>query len=129
MSALSDRSTWFVLIVEDEFDSQQLVSHVLKHNQIKFRIVNNGEECLEALAEVMPTVVIMDLAMPKMDGWETLVAIRTNAATAHLPVVAITAFHSDDVERGAVAAGFDAYVRKPINPVQLTRELERVILS
>lgn len=129
MNTALTHAEWTILVVEDEFDSQQLVSRVLKHFQVQVHIVNNGLECVNALLSLAPTLVIMDLAMPKMDGWETLAAIRTNALTAHLPVVAITAFHSDEVERGAVAAGFDAYIRKPIQAATLIRELERVLHS
>lgn len=118
---------WSVLVVEDEFDSQQMVSTVLKHHGVDVQIVNNGIECLETLAHYTPTIVIMDLAMPKMDGWETLVAMRSNMATAHIPVIAITAFHSDEVAKGAEAAGFDAYFRKPISPARFVGELETLL--
>jgi CheY-like chemotaxis protein len=118
---------WQALIVEDEFDSQQMVSKILSYNGISVRLVSNGQECIEALKEWLPTIIIMDLAMPKMDGWETLAAMRSDPRTAHIPVVAITAFHSDDVARGATQAGFDAYFRKPLNPLSFVNSLVEVM--
>jgi len=116
-----------VLIVEDEFDNQQIISHILNYYGFDATVVGNGLECLAVLEQMIPSVVIMDLAMPKMDGWETLIAIRANPRTANIPVVAITAFHSDEVARGVNAAGFNAYFRKPLNPMKFVDQLQKAI--
>ena len=103
-----DFSEWLVLVVEDEYDSVQMVSKILNHHGIEAHVAGNGVECLEMLAQMEPTIIVMDLAMPEMDGWETLVAIRSNPETAHIPVVAMTAYHSVDVASDAIEAGFDS---------------------
>lgn len=120
---------WHVLVVEDEYDSLQVVSKVLRHHHIDLTIANNGRECLERLSEIDPTVIIMDLAMPEMDGWETLMEIRANPTTAHIPVVAVTAFGSDQVADDARQAGFNGYFSKPVSPFSFVRELTELLSS
>ena len=69
----------------------------------------------------------MDLALPEMDGWETLSKIRENERTAHLKVVAITAYHSVNVEEDAHHAGFDAYFPKPLNINSIMDHLDELV--
>lgn len=112
---MTNANNWRVLVVEDEFDSIQMVSKILRHHGAEVHIAHNGHECIETLQSYTPTFIIMDLALPEMDGWETLSKIRENEHTAHLKVVAITAYHSVNVEEDANEAGFDAYFPKPLN--------------
>ena len=120
-------SQWQVLIVEDEDDSLQMVSKILQHHQIHVHIARNGQQCIDMLKQVDPTLVIMDLAMPEMDGWETLIQMRSDPNTAHIPVVAITAYHSANVAQDAMAAGFDAYFPKPLDDVRFLRAVEDIV--
>jgi len=120
-------SQWRVLIVEDERDSIQMVSDLLRYHGCEVHVARNGRECLAALDELDPTLVIMDLAMAEMDGWETLAEIRANSRTAHIPVVAITAFHSIGVARDAIRAGFDAYHPKPLDPTTFVDHLVELV--
>ncbi|QPC81414.1 response regulator [Phototrophicus methaneseepsis] len=118
---------WHVLLVEDEFDSLQMVTKILLHHGAEVRVARDGYECLIVLESYQPTLVIMDLAMPQMDGWETLSRIRARSDLAHLPVVAITAYHSVSVEQDAYDAGFDAYLSKPLETNNLIDQLMSVI--
>lgn len=119
--------SWKVIVVEDTYDDQQLVSRMLIHHNIEVFLAKNGDECLMFLEQIEPTVVITDLAMPGKDGWQTLVAIRSNPATAHIPVIAITAYHSADVAADAMKAGFDGYFPKPIHPQTFVERLAEII--
>jgi CheY-like chemotaxis protein len=118
---------WQVLVVEDENDSIKMVSKILSHHGIQVYVANNGRECLTRLNELSPTLVVMDLAMPEMDGWETLHHMRANPVSAHIPVVAITAYHSANVANDAVQAGFDAYFPKPLDPKTFVTDLVEVV--
>lgn len=118
---------WRVLVVEDEYDSIQMVSKILRHYGAEVHVAHDGHECLKILEDLQPTLVIMDLALPEMDGWETLVKIRENAKTAHIPVAAITAYHSVNVEEDAEQAGFDAYFPKPLDTKRIIHSLGRLI--
>ena len=122
-----DASPWQVLVVEDEYDSVQMISKILEFSGAKVIVANNGVQCLEMLEGFEPDIVIMDLAMPEMDGWQTLVEIRSNMNTAHIPVVAVTAYYSDDVEEEAYAAGFDAYFPKPLDPKSFVEEISGLV--
>ena len=104
-----------VLVVEDEYDSQQMVSKILQHQGMEVYVAHNGRECMDMVLQVRPFVVITDLSMPGMDGWETLEALRLNPQTSHLPVIAMTAYHSVAVAADAQRAGFDAYFSKPLD--------------
>ena len=122
-----DTSKWQILIVEDEHDSSQMVADILRYHGIEVYQVGNGHECLAIIHKVEPTLVVMDLAMPKKDGWQTLHELRADAATSYIPVVAITAYHSASVAEDAIAAGFNAYFPKPIEPTSFVFELERIV--
>lgn len=120
-------SDWQVVVVEDEYDSVQLISKILRFHGAQVHIVNNGQECLELLDRISPTFIVTDLAMPRMDGWETLAAVRANATTANIPVVAMTAYHSVDVAEEVIQAGFDAYFPKPVDPQSFVQNLARLL--
>jgi CheY-like chemotaxis protein len=118
---------WQVLVVEDEKDSIKMVSKILSHHGIQVYVASNGRECLARLNEISPTLVVMDLAMPEMDGWETLRHMRANPSSAHIPVVAITAYHSANVAHDAVQSGFNAYFPKPLDPKSFVVDLAQVV--
>lgn len=118
---------WKIIVVEDTYDDQQLASRILAHYGAEVHLAHNGDECLALLKELEPRVIITDLAMPGKDGWQTLVAIRSNVETAHIPVIAITAYHSADVAEDAIRAGFDGYFPKPIHPQTFVTRLAEII--
>lgn len=118
---------WRVLVVEDEFDSIQMMSKILRHHGIEVLIARTGFECLAVLERIEPTLVIMDLALPEMDGWETLEKIRANEKLKHLPVAAITAYHSVNVAEDAVKAGFNAYFPKPVDTAKIIQQLASLL--
>ncbi|MFN8376046.1 MAG: response regulator [Anaerolineae bacterium] len=118
---------WKVLVVEDEFDSAQMMSLILKHYGIEVEVAHNGKECLQALEGGLPTAIVLDLMMPEMDGWVTLQKIRSNRATAQLPVVAVTAYYSVEIAAEAQRAGFDGFFHKPVSPATFVESLEKII--
>ncbi len=120
-------NNWKVIIVEDTYDDQQLISRILEHHGVQVFLAKNGNECLKLLQQVEPTLIVTDLAMPSKDGWQTLVAIRSSVETAHIPVIAITAYHSTDVAEDAMNAGFDGYFPKPVNPQTFVNRLAEII--
>jgi CheY-like chemotaxis protein len=124
-----DTSQWRILIAEDEYDSIQMISKILSHHGIQLQIAHNGDECLEMLKTFAPTLVIVDLAMPEKDGWETLTAIRANPSTAHIPVVAVTAYYGVDVAEDALMAGFDGFFSKPLSPTRFVPSLQQIVDS
>lgn len=118
---------WNVLVVEDEYDSIQVMTRVLTHHGATVYVARNGRECLRILKDFKPSIILMDLDMPIMDGWEALAHIRANPATKDLPVVAITAYHSANVAEDAVNAGFNGYFAKPVSIRSIIPRLEQII--
>lgn len=118
---------WNVMVVEDEADSLELVQGLLTHYGIHSVAAVTGEEALHLLGQLSPTVVIIDLALPGVDGWGVLKAIRQNRALSHTPCVAITAFHTPELAEQAIEAGFNAYFAKPIDATSFVRELENLV--
>ncbi len=120
---------WKVIVVEDTYDDVHLISKILEHYGIQVFVTNNGNECIDLLNEVEPTLVVTDLAMPEKDGWQTLVAMRSDSRTAHIPVVAVTAYHSADVAEEALQAGFDGYFPKPVDPTTFVQRLQNIVVA
>lgn len=119
--------TWRVVVVEDEFDSVQMISKILAFHDIEVHIAHHGADCLALLEQFEPTLIVTDLAMPHMDGWQMLAILRANPATRHIPVVAITAYGSADVAEDALKAGFDAYFPKPVDPRTFVQRLAEIM--
>jgi two-component system, sensor histidine kinase len=105
-----------VLLIEDEYDSAQMIAKILTYYGIEVRVARGASEGLTLLTHYHPALIVTDLAMPGMDGWELLSAVRSNLLLRHIPVVAITAYHSFQVEQEATHFGFNGYFPKPVNP-------------
>src|SRR5689334_2806860 len=88
-----------ILVVDDDFDSLQVTMQAVQmgNGPIDVIGVHDGLECMDQLRSIRPHLIVMDLALPNMDGWETLASIRSNPTLAEIPVVAITAYHSFNV--------------------------------
>lgn len=120
---------WNVLVVEDEADSMELVQGLLSHYGIHCVGAMSGEEALQILEQTTPTLIILDLALPGVDGWGVLKAVRTHTQKANIPCVAITAFHTPELAEQAIRAGFNAYFAKPIDSTSFVRELQAIVSS
>lgn len=118
---------WNILVVEDEPDGQEVVAGLLNHFHISSTQAMSAEEALDRLGQDSFTAVLIDIALPGMDGFELLEAIRGNADWSHLPCIAFTAYHSSLVKQRAVESGFDAYFAKPLEDTAFIRALDNVI--
>ena len=104
-----------VLIVEDNEKNMKLARDVLQVRGYETVEATTGEEGVRLALERKPALVLMDIQLPGINGVEAFRRIRANAATAHIPVVAVTASVTP-TDRGEItAAGFDAFLSKPIN--------------
>lgn len=124
---MTSTNDWRVLVVEDEPDGQEVVKGILDYFNIEANAVGTAEEAVQALQSDQYNAVVIDLALPDMDGIELLTTIRTNHNTASLPCIAVTAFHASVVKQQALQAGFDAYFPKPLGDVAFVEELNRII--
>jgi two-component system cell cycle response regulator DivK len=112
-----------ILVVEDNELNLKLVRDVLGHAGFDVIEARTGEQGVELAAACSPALILMDLQLPDIDGAEALGLIRGSEQRRHVPVVAVTAFAMRSDREGALRAGFDGYIEKPIS----TRELPRQI--
>jgi len=124
---MTDRNP--ILLVEDDPDGQAVVRHILEYHHWPVFVAPNGEIASEQLFQQHNhfSAAIIDLALPGMDGWQLLNAIRQNPATADLLCVAITAFHSSKTRAEAIKAGFDAYIPKPVDSTGFIRTVDSLL--
>ena len=104
-----------VLIVEDSEDARYFMR--LELEQFGYRVVEaeNGEQAVATAERERPDIILMDLSLPIMDGITATAKIRSNDELTSVPVIAVTAHQETDFREDAKAAGFDAYVTKPID--------------
>lgn len=116
-----------ILVVEDDPDGRELVSRILKYHNRAVETVADAEAALQVLGKNTHGGVIIDLALPGMDGWGLLKTIKENPSTQHLTCVAVTAYHSVETAVTAIERGFSAYFPKPLEATSFMRELENVL--
>jgi CheY-like chemotaxis protein len=116
-----------ILVVDDNAVSRELLRYVLKPLGLEVAEAASGLEALERIAEVRPDVVLLDLDMPGLDGYGVLREIRCKPEWMGLRVVAVTAYAMQGDRDKAIAAGFDGYVTKPINAVQIRKYVEELL--
>lgn len=120
-------NNWSVLVVEDENDSLEFVQGLLEHHGIESVGVSSGEEALETLKGMKPSLIVVDLALPGLDGWGVLEQLMASPSLRNVPRVAITAFHTAELAERAIEAGFNAYFAKPLDATSFVRELETIM--
>jgi CheY-like chemotaxis protein len=120
---------WQILIIEDESDSREMLHDILEFHGIQSVTVATAEEALDVLVNMTPHLILVDLALPGMDGWELLTELRQDPSLQHIPRVAITAFHSASVAQHAISAGFNAYFSKPIDATTFVDDLRAILAT
>lgn len=115
-----------ILIAEDYDDNRELLRLVLSGANYDVREARNGQECLDLACENPPDLIMVDLSMPQLDGWEVFKALKANSSTAHIPCVAVTA-HTDRDRVRALQSGFTAFVGKPFRTEELLHTVARVL--
>ena len=112
--ALNDYSKYTVLVIDDVPLNLLLVEKMLGRYKFAVKSAGGGQQGLDMIAEQMPDVVLLDLMMPNIDGYEVLRRLRSNSETKHLPVIILSALNSDaDIIKG-FKAGANDFVTKPI---------------
>jgi two-component system cell cycle response regulator DivK len=115
-----------VLVVDDSADSREMLVEYLTFRRFAVSHAQNGEEALALARRVKPQIVLMDLSMPRVDGWECTRRLRADAHTRDAIIVAVTAHVFNAERRAAREAGCDAIVAKPYDLSELADALARV---
>ena len=127
VSSGSDRGQPVVLIVEDQYDLRQLYAQHLSISGFDVIEAANGAEAIERASSGQPNIVLMDLSLPIVDGWEATRRLKADARTSHIPVVALTSHDGAGELERATSAGCDWFVPKPCPPDALITELRRIL--
>ena len=118
-----------VLLVEDQPDLRQLYAQQLTLSGFDVIEAENGADAIAHTTSNRPDVVLMDLSLPVVDGWEATRRLKSDQRTAHIPVVALTAHDGSGELQRATRAGCDWFVPKPCPPHALIVEVRRVLAS
>lgn len=125
---MEDQKSSSVLYIEDDLEMIDLVSLILNRKGFQVKGAHGGQNGLDMILQDPPDLVLLDLMMPGMDGWEVYQQIKANEKTAHLPVIIITAKAQDiDKVLGLHIAKVDDYICKPFSPKELLDSVERII--
>ena len=116
-----------VLVVDDYPDAREMYAEYLQYSGFEVIEATNGAEALKRAIESVPDIILMDLSLPVMDGWEATRRLKADARTAGIPVVALTGHALAGISEGAKSAGCDAFVTKPCLPEDLVKEIRQVL--
>jgi two-component system cell cycle response regulator DivK len=117
-----------ILVVDDNPSSRELVRFALElEPEYEIDEATDGHDAISRIRHTLPDLILMDIQMPEMDGYETLRQIRANPSCKLVPVVAITAFAMLDDRQKAFEAGFDGYFAKPINIAALRTQIDSLL--
>ncbi len=117
-----------ILCIEDEAEMIELISLILERHNFKVTGALSGQEGLEALKTEIPELILLDLMMPDMDGWDVYKQIKADPALANIPVIVVTAkAQSIDKVLGLHIAKVEDYVTKPFVPDDLVASVTRVL--
>jgi two-component system, cell cycle response regulator DivK len=120
-------ASWKVLLVDDEPDNLEVVAETLEFHGVTVRVANNGVQGLEVLNDFFPDLILTDLSMPLMDGWELRAHIKANPTIQSIPVIAVSAHAMNGDRERALEAGFDGYLTKPIRVPTLLDDLRAAV--
>jgi two-component system cell cycle response regulator DivK len=116
-----------ILIMEDDDDTQGMVRFLLEYKGYEVLVAKDGKQGLELAHQEMPDLILLDLAMPEMDGWLVAQQLKGSPETKSIPVIAVTAYTMSSDRRRAMNAGCDGFIGKPMNVPELIAEVEKFL--
>ena len=122
---MTDHNPPLILVVDAYQDAREMYAEYLQFSGFRVAEARNGNEAVAQARSLRPDLILMDLSLPGMDGWEATRRIKGDARTRHIPVIALTAHALPSAHEKAREAGCDAVVTKPCLPQDLVLEVER----
>jgi two-component system cell cycle response regulator DivK len=116
-----------ILVVDDYQDAREMYAEYLQFSGFRVAEARNGNEAVEKAFALKPDLILMDLSLPGMDGWEATRRLKADDATRRIPVVALTGHALAGASEGAKKAGCDSFVTKPCLPDDLVIEVRRML--
>jgi CheY-like chemotaxis protein len=118
-----------ILLVEDNEMNRDMLSRRLLRKGYEVLMAHDGEEALSLAASKAPDLILMDISLPTMDGWEVTLLLKANALTRHIPVVALTAHALSTDRQKAFEIGCDDYDTKPVDFTRLNDKIENLLVE
>jgi two-component system cell cycle response regulator DivK len=120
-------TTPLVLLVDDYADAREMYGYYLARHGFRVEEASDGHEALDKALRLNPDIILMDLSLPGIDGWELARLLKQDARTTSVPIIALTAHALNGEEQRARGAGCDGFVTKPCLPQALAEEMTRVL--
>lgn len=114
-----------VLLVEDNEDNVSIYDAILTHAGYTVLVAKDGEAALDVVRREQPGLILMDISIPKIDGWEVTRRLKADPATMAIPIIALTAHALASDRAMAETVGCDGYIPKPADPIQVLEEVQR----
>ena len=121
------KGTGTVLVVDDEPEIAELVAHHLTLAGYEVHTAGDGPEAIQRIRDLRPRMVVLDVMLPGMTGFDVLSAIRANSETQELPVLMLTALRDDEDRIRGLSLGVDDYVTKPLNPEEIVLRVNAIL--
>ena len=124
---MTDQNAPLILVVDDYQDAREMYAEYLQFSGFRVAEARNGNEAVERAFSLKPDLILMDLSLPGMDGWEATRRLKADDATKDIPIVALTGHALAGASEGARKAGCDSFVTKPCLPDDLVVEVRRML--
>jgi CheY-like chemotaxis protein len=118
-----------ILLVEDNEMNRDMLSRRLQRRGFEILMATDGEEGIQVANAEHPDLILMDMSLPLMDGWETTRLLKSSSSTSSIPVVALTAHAISGDREKALAAGCDEYDTKPVDLQRLLEKIQLLLLK
>lgn len=118
-----------ILIAEDERDIRDLITFTLKFAGHEVFPTTNGEEAVQAALQILPDLIVLDVRMPRLTGYEACEQIKANASTRDIPVVFLSAKGQESEVKTGMEAGAEEYILKPFSPDQLVERVRSILIK
>ena len=124
---MNEKNAPLILVVDDYQDAREMYAEYLQFSGFRVAEARNGNEAVAQARSLKPDLILMDLSLPGMDGWEATRVLKADDATKHIPIVALTGHALAGASEGARKAGCDSFVTKPCLPDDLVVEVRRML--
>ena len=116
-----------ILLIEDHEDNRNIYRTILEHFGFRVLLASDGREGVSLAREGQPDLILMDISIPHIDGWEATKILKADPATSHIPIIALTAHALPEDRARAEAVGCDGYLTKPVEPRRVIEEVNRFL--
>ena len=124
---MNDEKKLLILVVDDFHDNRDMYAQFLSYAGFAVALAGDGQEALDKASRLVPDLIVMDLSLPVMNGWEAIRQLKKNDQTKHIPIIALTAHTHQGVAEETKAAGCDGFITKPCPPEELVKEIVRML--